>query len=138
MTEEHGLPGSVGDILRPLQDLMSKISDLTQAAAAAGARATPDFVALPLAEFTEGVLNFSDMVSGPLRRLLDEQRELAELMATWAEKHKELSTQIAGWAEEHRRLTERMQTLVAPALEQADNLSSASRTFVEELRHRKG
>jgi hypothetical protein len=136
MTEEHLIPSSVSDMLRPLQDLLARISELTQAAAAAGARATPDFLALPLAEFTEGVINLSDKLVAPLRRLLDEQKELADLMASWAEKHKELSAQIAGWAEENRRMTERMQAIVSPALEQADSLSHATRTFVEELRDR--
>jgi hypothetical protein len=134
MTEDSLIPGPIGDLLRPLQELAAKIAELTQAAAGAGARATPEFLALPLAEFTDGVVNLSELLTGPLRRLMEEQRELAELMASWAEKHKELSAQIAGWAEEHRRMTERMQALVAPALEQAETLSAATKTFAEQLR----
>ncbi|HEV8064787.1 MAG TPA: hypothetical protein VGP46_08155 [Acidimicrobiales bacterium] len=134
MTEDSLIPGTIGDLLRPLQELSARVAELTRAAAAAGARATPEFLALPLAEFSDGVAKLSDLVTGPLRRMMDEQRELAELMASWAEKHKELSAQIAGWAEEHRRMTERMQALVAPALEQAEALSAATKTFSEQLR----
>jgi methyl-accepting chemotaxis protein len=135
VSEDSIIPGPLGDLLRPLQDLATRMTELTQAAAAAGARATPEFLALPLAEVTDGFTRMSEMITGPLRRLLEEQRELAQQMAKWAEKHKELSQQIAGWAEEHRKMTERMQAIVGPMLEQAEGLSSATRTFAEELRH---
>jgi hypothetical protein len=136
MTEDEALPTpQVGDLLKPLREIAARMTEITTAAATAGARAAPDFVALPLAEFTDGMLRLSELTTGPLRRVMEEQRELAQLMAEWAQKHMELSAQIAGWAEEHRKMTEQMHGLLAPVLEQADSWTSATKTVAEELRH---
>jgi hypothetical protein len=94
----------------------------------------PDFVAAPLAEYVESTSKLNEMLTGPLKRLLDEQQQLAERLAGWAQQHQELSEQIATWAEQHRKLTEQMQALVRPALQQADRMTDATKTFVEALR----
>jgi hypothetical protein len=94
----------------------------------------PPVVAAPLAEYIESAAQLNDMLTGPLRRLLDEQQQMAERLAGWAEQHRELSEQIAKWAEQHRKLTDQMQQLVRPALEQSERLSNATTSFVEALR----
>ncbi|HKH88650.1 MAG TPA: hypothetical protein VKA05_07490 [Acidimicrobiales bacterium] len=139
MPEDHRLTEGVGDLLKSLQAMAALVSeaaaDTAQAAAAAGAHVTPDFLASPLAELATAVANFSETLTGPLRKLLAEQQRLAELMANWSEQHRRMSEQIATWAEDHRRLTEQMQRLIVPALEQAEGISKTARTFSEELRH---
>ena len=88
----------------------------------------------PIAEYVESTARLNDLLTGPLRRLLDEQQQLAERLAGWAGQHKELSEQIATWADQHQKLTDQMQQLVRPALDQADRVSEATRSFVAELR----
>jgi ABC-type transporter Mla subunit MlaD len=127
-------PGPLGDLLRSLQELTSTITAAATQAATAGAKAVPPVVAAPLAEYIESAAQLNDMLTGPLRRLLDEQQQMAERLAGWAEQHRELSEQIAKWAEQHRKLTDQMQQLVRPALEQSDRLSDATTSFVEALR----
>ena len=126
--------GPVGDLLRSLQELTTTITNAAGQAATAGARAMPPLVATPMAEYIESASQLNDMLTGPLKRMLDEQQQLAERLAGWAEQHKELSEQIATWAEQHRRLTDQMQQLVRPALEQADRVSDATRSIIEALR----
>ena len=139
MSEAHPMAGQFGEVLKSLQQMASLISqaaaDTAQAAATAGAHATPPFLASPLAELAEGIAGLSDTLTGPLRKLLEEQQRLADLMADWSEQHRKMSEQIALWAEEHRRLTEQMQRLVKPVLEQAEGMAKTTRVFVEELRH---
>lgn len=139
MSDTQPIGGQVGEVLRSLQHMASLISqaaaDTAQAAATAGAQVTPPFLAGPLAELADGLAGVSEAITGPLRKLLDEQQRLAGLMADWSEQHRKMSEQIAIWAEEHRRLTEQMQRLIKPVLEQADSMATTSRHFGEELRH---
>ncbi len=139
MSEEHRLTDEVSDLLKSLQTMAALISEAAaetaQAAAIAGAQVTPDFLASPLAELANAVAGFSDTLTGPLRKVLAEQKRLADLMANWSEQHRKMSEQIAMWAEEHRRLTEQMQRIIVPALEQADGISKTARAFSDELRH---
>ena len=127
-------PGPIGDLLHSLQELTTTITAAATQAATAGAKAVPPVVAAPLAEYIESAAQLNDMLTGPLRRLLDEQQQMAERLAGWAEQHRELSEQIATWADQHRKLTDQMQQLVRPALEQSERLSTATTTFVEALR----
>jgi methyl-accepting chemotaxis protein len=139
MSEEHPIAGQVGEMLKSLQQMASLISqaaaDTAQAAATAGAQVTPPFLAGPLAELAEGIAGLSDSLTGPLRKVLEEQQRLADLMAEWSEQHRKMSEQIALWAEEHRRLTEQMQRIVKPVLEQTEGMAKTTRSFVEQLRH---
>jgi gas vesicle protein len=139
MPEEHRITEEVGELLKSLQTMAALISEAAtetaQAAAVAGAQVTPDFLASPLAELANAVANFSESLTGPLRKLLAEQQRLADLMANWSEQHRRMSEQIATWADEHRRLTEQMQRLILPALEQTDSVSKTARIFSDELRH---
>jgi methyl-accepting chemotaxis protein len=125
MSETHPMAAQAGEVLKSLQQMASLISqaaaDTAQAAATAGAHATPPFLAGPLAEIAEGIAGLSENLTGPLRRLLEEQQRLADLMADWSE--------------QHRRLTEQMQRVVKPVLEQAEGMAKTTRVFVEELRN---
>jgi hypothetical protein len=110
--------------MRRLRDLASQMTAAAQAVAVAGAKATPAPLAQPLARYADQLLAVSAAVTTPLRRLLDEQERLVELMAAWSEQHRELSEQIAGWAEQQRQLSEQMVELARPFLDQSAMLES--------------
>ncbi|MFZ0171518.1 MAG: hypothetical protein WAL04_07525 [Acidimicrobiales bacterium] len=139
MPEEDPVASPVTELLQSFQRIVALISeaaaDEAQAAAAAGAQVTPDFLAAPLADLAERAAGMTETLTGPLHKLLEEQQRLADLMADWSEQHRRMSEQIASWAEEHRRMTEHMQRLVKPLLEQTETVAKTSRVFVEQLRH---
>ena len=126
--------GSIGDLLRSLQELSNTITAAATDAVTTGARAVPPVIATPLAEYLEAAAKLNEMLLGPMRRLLDEQQQMAERLAAWSEQHRQLSEQIAKWSEQHRVLTDQMQQLVRPALEQSERVANATSTFVEALR----
>ena len=92
--------------------------------AVAGAKATPPAMAQPMARYADQLLTISVAMTTPLRRLLDEQEQLVEKMADWAEQHRHLSEQIATWADQQRRLSEQMVELAQPFLDQAAMLET--------------
>ena len=127
MTDEAdrltGVP-TWAEAMRRLRDLAAQMTAAAQAAAVAGAKATPPVLAQPLARYVDQLLTVSAAVTTPLRRLLDEQERLVELMAGWAEQHRGLSEQIAEWADQQRRLSEQMVDLARPFLDQSTMLEN--------------
>jgi hypothetical protein len=106
------------DAMRRLRELAAQMTAGAQAMAVAGAKATPPALAQPLARYADQLLAVSAAVTNPLRRLLDEQEQLVEMMAEWAEQHRLLSEQIANWAVQQRRISEQMVELARPLLDQ--------------------
>ena len=115
---------ALAEAMRRLRDLAAQMTAAAQAAAVAGAKATPPVLAQPLARYADQLLAVSAAVTTPLRRLLDEQDRLVELMAGWAEQHRGLSEQIAQWADQQRRLSEQMVDLARPFLDQSTMLEN--------------
>jgi chromosome segregation ATPase len=112
------------DAMRRLRELAAQMTAAAQAAAVAGAKATPPLLAQPLARYADQLLAVSAAVTTPLRRLLDEQERLVEMMAEWAQQHRQLSEQIADWADQQRQLSEQMVELARPLLDQSAMLES--------------
>ena len=115
---------ALAEAMRRLRDLAAQMTAAAQAAAVAGAKSTPPVLAQPLARYADQLLAVSAAVTTPLRRLLDEQDRLVELMAGWAEQHRGLSEQIAQWADQQRRLSEQMADLARPFLDQSTMLEN--------------
>jgi hypothetical protein len=130
------LPGipTWGDALRRLRELTAQMTAAAQAVAVAGAKATPPALAQPLARYTDQLLALSAAFTTPLRRLLEEQERLVEMMAEWAEQHQHLSEQIAGWADQQRELGERMVELARPFLDQAALLENLQAEWTNRTR----
>jgi hypothetical protein len=112
------------DAMRRLREFAAQMTAAAQAAAVAGAKATPPAFAQPLARYADQLLAVSAAVTTPLRRLLDEQERLVELMDDWAQQHRRLSEQIADWADQQRQLCEQMVDLARPFLDQSAMLES--------------
>ncbi len=110
--------------MRRLREFAAQMTAAAQAAAVAGAKATPPALAQPLARYADQLLAVSAAVTTPLRRLLEEQERLVERMADWAQQHRQLSDQIAGWADQQRRLSEQMADLARPFLDQSTMLEN--------------
>jgi hypothetical protein len=110
--------------MRRLRELGAQMTAAAQAVAVAGAKATPPALAQPWARYADQLLAVSAAITTPLRRMLDEQERLVEMMAEWAEQHRQLSEQIAGWADQQRRLSEQMVELARPFLDQSAMLES--------------
>lgn len=112
------------DAMRRLREMAAQMTAAAQAVAVAGAKTTPPALAQPLARYADQLLAVSAAVTTPLRRLLDEQERLVEMMAEWAEQHRHLSEQIADWADQQRQLSEQMVELARPFLDQSVMLES--------------
>jgi hypothetical protein len=112
------------DAMRRLRELAAQMTAGAQAIAVAGAKATPPALAQPLARYADQVLAVNAAITNPLRRLLDEQERLVEMMDEWAQQHRLLSEQIANWAVQQRRISEQMVELARPLLDQAAMLES--------------
>ena len=78
-----------------MRELGAQMTAAVQTMAVAGAKATPPALAQPLARYADELLTISVAMTTPLQRLLDEQEQLVEKMADWAEQHRHLSEQIA-------------------------------------------
>ena len=126
MTDEADRPAIPmwTDAMRRMREFAAQMTAAAQAAAVVGAKATPSAMAQPLARYAEQLLAVTAAVTTPLRRLLDEQERLVEMMAEWAEQHRRLSEQIADWADQQRRLSEQMVDLARPLLDQSALLES--------------
>ena len=74
--------------MRRMRDLATQITTAAQAAAVAGAKATPPGLAQPLARYADQLLAVSAALTTPMRGLLEEQERLVERMAEWAEEHR--------------------------------------------------
>lgn len=80
------------------------------AAVAAPTRSAQD----PFTQLSALVAGYAASVTGPLRELVDQQRELAESMARWAELQRQLAEQVEAWAEHQRTVAASLEAMVAP------------------------
>jgi hypothetical protein len=68
----------------------------------------------PFEQFTSAVRGYAGAVSGPLRDLVSQQRELADSMAKWAQLQRDLADQVETWAEHQRKLADTLETMLIP------------------------
>jgi hypothetical protein len=68
----------------------------------------------PFSQFTALVAGYAASVTGPLRDLVQQQRELAESMTRWAELQRELAEQVELWARHQRTVAASLEAMAAP------------------------
>jgi hypothetical protein len=120
--------------LEPLADLSRRVADAIRSATAGGPSGLPGsdlFV-----RYAEQVSAVPRLWAEPLRRIVDEQRRLAELMAAWAEQHRQLAEQLAESAEHLRKLSVEGAALVEPMLTYAARVSDVTDSWIDLLRPR--
>jgi hypothetical protein len=65
-------------------------------------------------EFASALGGYAEVVSGPLRELAGQQRELADSMAKWAQLQRDLADQVETWAQHQRKLADTLETMLTP------------------------
>ena len=126
------MPDGLRAALEPLADLSRRAAEAIRSAALSGPGGYPG---------SELLIRYAEQVSAvprqwaePLRRIVEEQLRLAELMAAWAEQHRQLAEQLAGSAEQLRRLAEDGAAMVDPILTYAARLSDVTDSWIDAVR----
>ena len=130
----EGVPESLRSAMEPLADLSRRLAEAMRSATTTlGAS-----VGLPgsdlMIRYAEQISAVPRLWAEPLRRIVEEQRRLAELMATWAEQHRKMAEQLAESAELLRRLSEEGAALVDPILSYAARVSDVTDSWIDLLR----
>jgi hypothetical protein len=118
--------------LDPLADLSRRVVEAIRSATASGAGQIPGSDLL--IRYAEHVSAVPRLWAEPLRRIVEEQRRLAELMAAWAEQHRQLAEQLAESAALLRRLSEEGAGMVDPILTYAARVSDVTDSWIDLLR----
>jgi hypothetical protein len=127
-----GVPEQQRSALDPLTDLSRRVAEVVRSATVSGLARTPS--ADLLTRYAEQVSAAPRLWVEPLRRIVDEQRRMAELMAAWARQHQELANQLAESAEHLRRLSEAGAAVVDPILTYAARVSDVTDSWIDLLR----
>ncbi|MGH9009508.1 MAG: hypothetical protein ACRDYF_06605 [Acidimicrobiia bacterium] len=127
-----GVPDALRSAMEPLADISRRVAEGIRSATLSGAGALPGSDLL--LRYAEQVSAVPRLWAEPLRRIVEEQRRLAELMAAWAEQHRKLAEQLAESAELLRRLSEEGAALVDPILSYAARVSDVTDSWIGLLR----
>ena len=127
------MPDALRSAMEPLADISRRVTEAIRSATVSGPGGLPADLLLRYAEQVSAVPR---LWAEPLRRIVEEQRRLAELMAAWAEQHRQLAEQLAESAELLRRLSEEGAALVDPILTYAARLSDVTDSWIDHLRPR--
>jgi hypothetical protein len=114
-------PG-IGDVLRTVQELGGQLSEAARSMADDFGRSPASKFVEPMARLGAQMAELSTMWVSPMRSILEEQQELIDAVAAWAEQQKVLAERFAAIAERHRKLSEQTQALMEPLLQQAERL----------------
>jgi ABC-type transporter Mla subunit MlaD len=74
----------------------------------------PSDLADQLQALAKNAADYWGAAFGPLRELVDSQRQFADQMMHWAELQRDLADQVAGWARQQRDYTDALSRLLAP------------------------
>lgn len=128
----EGMPDALRAAMEPWADISRQVAEAIRSATRSGANALPGSELL--LRYAEQVSAVPRMWAEPLRRIVEEQRRLAELMAAWAEQHRKLAEQMAESAQLLRRLSEDGAALVDPILNYAARVSDVTDSWIDLVR----
>ena len=114
----------LAELMRPLQDLGVQLATVAQRMREAGSTSVAD----PLTKAADDILAASTMWVRPVRAIIEQQRDLSETMAAWAQNQRILADQMTKWAERNRQMTDEVATLLEPLLGGAERAGSAVRS----------
>src|SRR5688572_4004859 len=126
------MPDALRAAMEPWADISRRVAEAIRSATQSGANALPGSELL--LRYAEQVSAVPRMWAEPLRRIVEEQRRLAELMAAWAEQHRKLAEQMAESAELLRRLSADGAALVDPILSYAARVSDVTDSWIDLVR----
>jgi hypothetical protein len=122
--ETAGDPGQ--DLFETFRRLTANMAKATRALLGPAA-----VVGEPAASFATQLAELHRASVQPLRAIVEEQRELADSIATGLEQLQALTEQFAQWADQHRRLVTQAQALLDPLTEQSEKLASVADAWAE-------
>ena len=111
-----------GDAFRRIQEIGAQMTEAARTMAEDFARTPGGRFAEPMIRLGSQTAEMATLWVAPVRAVLQEQQELIDAMATWAEQQRELAERFSELAERHQRLTAQVTTLLDPWLEQIGKL----------------
>jgi hypothetical protein len=124
--DDRSIPG-INDALKVIQDVGEQLAD-------AAATMAEEFSASPAARFVEPMARYSSQIAElstmwvmPMRSMLEEQQELVDALAAWAEQQRVLSERFAKLADRHQKMTAQTLGVLQPLLQQAERIRAATK-----------
>jgi hypothetical protein len=119
--EPAATPFSGADAFRRMQELGAQLTGAARSIAenlTSSSAAAP--FAEPMAEWGERTVELSTLWVAPMRAMLEEQQELIDAVASWAEEQRKLADRFSVLAARHREMTEQVLSAITPALDQVE------------------
>ena len=88
------------DALRRVQELGAQLASAARSMSDAAAESQP--ASLPMAQWGERAVELSTLWVAPMRAVLEEQQEIIDTIASWAEEQRKLADRFAELAQRHR------------------------------------
>lgn len=127
-----GRPDGLAAALEPLAEFSRRMAEVVRSVTLTGPIPVPGPDVL--ARYAEHVGALPQLSVEPLRRVVDEQRRMADMMAAWAEQHRVLAEQLADSAVALRRLAEENAALLEPILAFAERVADLTATWIDLVR----
>jgi hypothetical protein len=121
------------DALRIIQESGAQLLDATRRITKEAAQTPLGLVAEPLARYGEYLADLSTMWVNPLRTVLEEQQQLADLMANWAKQQQELARSMSQWADRHRAVVKQLSEVLEPILDTSERAGQMTRSFAHNM-----
>lgn len=116
--------GPLSDAFKLLQEVGGKLTDAARSLA-------DEVIESPAGPLFESITRMGAQVAelstawvSPVRAILDEQQELVDALAAWAEQQRALAERFSSLAERHRALTAQTMSVLGPLLDQVEHLRS--------------
>ena len=112
---------SPADALRRVQELGAQLASAARSMSDAAAESQP--ASLPMAQWGERAVELSTLWVAPMRAVLEEQQEIIDTIASWAEEQRKLADRFTELAQRHREQTEQVLAVLTPTLDHLDLLA---------------
>jgi hypothetical protein len=124
---QDAAPNPLGDAFRLLQDVSGKLTDAARSLADEVMESPAGSFVEPLARLGAQAAELSTAWVAPVKAILDEQQELVDALAAWAEQQRILAERFSTLAERHQALTAQTMSVIGPLLDQVEQLSHVTR-----------
>ena len=124
---QDSVPNPLGDAFRLLQDMSGKLTDAARSLADEVLESPAGSFVEPLARLGAQAAELSTAWVAPVKAILDEQQELVDALAAWAEQQRVLAERFSSLAERHQALTAQTMSVIGPLLEQVEQLGRLRR-----------
>ena len=116
-------PFSPGEAWRRVQEIGAQLTGAASSMAEDFANSPGGQFAEPIARMGARTAELATMWVAPMRAMLEEQQDLVDAIASWAEQQRVLADRFSELAQRHREMTERVMATVSPTLDHVDRLA---------------